>query len=56
MIEYKYRVLDSMNHILIDNASLENAILFMKAYMSEYYVDPSIKLTLERISPLPAED
>lgn len=48
MNERKYRVIDIFNNTLAENMNLQIALLFLKAYCEEYYLE-NIKLTLEEI-------
>lgn len=48
MNERKYRIIDAFNNVLVENMNLEMALLFLKAYCEEYYLE-NIKLTLEEI-------
>ena len=45
MNEKKYKVIDCFNHVIADGMTLEMALLFMKAYCNEFYME-EIKLTL----------
>ena len=45
MSEKKYKVIDRFNHVIADGMTLEMALLFMKAYCNEFYME-EIKLTL----------
>lgn len=46
MNERKYRVIDIFNNVLAENMNLQMALLFLKAYCEDYYLD-NLKLTLE---------
>ena len=46
MSEKKYRVIDSLNRTIASNMSLEIALLFMKAYCQEYFME-CVTLTLK---------
>lgn len=48
MNEYKYRVFDSDNHVLAEFTSLNNAIIFVKGYMNEYYAESNLSIRIER--------
>lgn len=48
MSEKKYKVVDSLDHIIADGMDLRTALLLMKAYCEEYYME-KVKLTLEEI-------
>lgn len=48
MNERKYRIIDTFNNILAENMNLQMALLFLKAYCEEYYLE-NIKLTLEEM-------
>ena len=48
MNERKDRVIDTFNNVLAENMNLEMALLFLKAYCEEYYLE-NTKLTLEKI-------
>jgi hypothetical protein len=43
MSEKKYKVIDSNNHVIAEGMALEYALLFMKAYCEEYFME---KVTL----------
>lgn len=45
MNEKKYKVIDCFNNVIADGMTLEMALLFMKAYCNEFYME-EIKLTL----------
>ena len=46
MSEKKYKVIDDLNHVIADSMTLEMALLFMKAYCQEYYME-CVTLTLK---------
>ena len=48
MNERKYRVIDIFNNVLAENMNLEMALLFLKAYCEEYYLE-NTPLTLEEM-------
>lgn len=46
MNEKKYKVIDSNNHVIAEGMALEYALLFMKAYCEEYFME-KVTLTLK---------
>jgi len=46
MSENKYKVIDETGNVLIDSATLRNALLFVKAYFEEYYKDTATELKI----------
>lgn len=44
----KYEVLDEYNHVLATGMDLRIALVFMKAYCEEYYME-SVTLTLKEL-------
>jgi len=45
MSEKKYKVIDELNHVIASNMDLRTALLLMKAYCEEYFME-NVKLTL----------
>lgn len=48
MVEDKYNVLIGTT-IQAENMTLENALLFVKALFQEYWADPDIKITIDKL-------
>lgn len=47
MSEIHYKVVDECGTVLITGATIDNALIFMKAYFEKYYRDTGTKLTIE---------
>lgn len=45
MSEKKYKVIDELNHVIANSMDLRTALLLMRAYCEEYFME-SVKLTL----------
>lgn len=48
MIEKRYEVLDECNHVIATEMDLRTALLLMKAFCEEYYME-TVKLTLKEL-------
>lgn len=48
MSEKKYEVLDECNHVIATEMNLRTALLLMKAFCEEYYME-TVKLTLKEL-------
>lgn len=48
MSEKRYEVLDECNHVIATEMDLRTALLLMKAFCEEYYVE-TVKLTLKEL-------
>ena len=48
MSEKRYEVLDECNHVIATEMDLRTALLLMKAFCEEYYME-TVKLTLKEI-------
>ena len=48
MNEYKYKVIADGNRLLAICDSLDNAIIFLRGYMTEYYAEPILSVSIER--------
>ena len=46
MPEKKYKVIDTCNNVIAERMSLQTALLLIKAYCEEYYLE-HVKLTLK---------
>lgn len=54
MCEKKYEVVDHLNHVIAKCMDLRTALLLMKAYMEEYYME-KVTLTLREMEETKAE-
>lgn len=48
MSERRYEVLDECNHVIATEMDLRTALLLMKAFCEEYYME-TVKLTLKEL-------
>lgn len=48
MSEKRYEVLDECNHVIATEMDLRTALLLMKAFCEEYYME-TVKLTLKEM-------
>lgn len=48
MSEKRYEVLDECNHVIATEMDLRTALLLMKAFCEEYYME-TVKLTLKEL-------
>lgn len=48
MNEKRYEVLDECNHVIATEMDLRTALLLMKAFCEEYYME-TVKLTLKEL-------
>lgn len=48
MSEKKYEVVDELNHVVARDMDLRTALLLMRAYCEEYYME-HVKLTLREL-------
>ena len=48
MSEKRYEVLDECNHVIATEMDLRTALLLMKAFCDEYYME-TVKLTLKEL-------
>lgn len=48
MSEKRYEVLDECNHLIATEMDLRTALLLMKAFCEEYYME-TVKLTLKEL-------
>ena len=48
MSEKRYEVLDECNHVIATGMDLRKALLLMKAFCEEYYME-TVKLTLKEL-------
>lgn len=48
MSEKRYEVLDECNHVIATEMDLRTALLLMKAFCNEYYME-TVKLTLKEL-------
>lgn len=48
MWESKYKILDADEHIIAENLSLTNALIFVEGYMNKYYEEPGLRITIVR--------
>ena len=46
----KYRVVMGVNIIIAEGMSIETACLLVKAYFEQFYEEPEMKLTIERMT------
>lgn len=55
MSEKKYEVLDDRNHVIATEMDLRTALLLMKAYCEEYYME-CVTLTLKEMDLCKSEE
>lgn len=48
MSEKRYEILDECNHVIATEMDLRTALLLMKAFCEEYYIE-TVKLTLKEL-------
>ena len=48
MPEHKFAVYETNQRCIAENMDLNDALLLIKALMTEYYADPDLSFTIER--------